>query len=335
MFIATMPIKLKLKTLKQSIMFHIHYKIQNEITQSTDIKILKRVNHSDVLWIDLNNPTGEEKHEIEAFLGTEIQSRAQAEEIESTSRFFETTDAIFANTNFLISQPESFIYDTVSFTLCKDILITLHNSNLRTLTETSKKLQREPQLLPTGFHIMIAILEQRIDLDADMIESVAKEIAHLSKQTSLGKKVNEEQLLYINQMQENTMLIRENIIDKQRVLSSILRSNRFPSDLYQKLNFMIKDINSLINHTDFSFERLEYLQNTLLGLINIEQNKIIKIFTVATVIFAPPTLIASIYGMNFRFMPEFNWEFGYPLALFSMVFLTAVILWYFKKRKWL
>lgn len=316
-------------------MLYTYYKINNEIEQSADIKTLQKINHGDIIWIDLNDPTGEEKREVETFLGTEIQSRAQAEEIESTSRFFETADAIFANTNFLISQPDSFIYDTVSFTLCKDILITLHNSDLRTLTETGRKLQREPQLLTTGFHVMIAILEQRIDLDADMIEGIAKEIAYLSKQTSLGQKINEEQLLHINQMQENTMLIRENIIDKQRVLSSILRSNKFPSDLYQKLNFMIKDINSLINHTDFSFERLEYLQNTLLGLISIEQNKIIKIFTVATVIFAPPTLIASIYGMNFKFMPEFSWAYGYPFALFLMLVLTVLILWYFKKKKWL
>ena len=316
-------------------MFYIYYKIQNEVTQSTNIKILQKLNYGNIVWIDLNDPTGDEKHEVETFMGTEIQSRAQAEEIESTSRFFETEDAIFANTNFLISQPESFIYDTVSFTLCKNILITLHNSDLRTLTETGRRLQRNPQLLPTGFHVMISILEQRIDLDADMIEGVAKEISHLSKQTSLGEKVDEEQLLYINQMQENTMLIRENIIDKQRVLSNILRSNKFPQDLYQKLNFMIKDINSLINHTDFSFERLEYLQNTLLGLINIEQNKIIKIFTVATVIFAPPTLIASIYGMNFKFMPEFDWQLGYPIAIFAMVITTGFILWYFKKKKWM
>ncbi|MDR1552952.1 MAG: magnesium/cobalt transporter CorA [Prevotellaceae bacterium] len=316
-------------------MFYIYYKTQNNIIQSADIQTLQRLDPQDIIWIDLNDPTGDEKREVEMFLETEIQSRAQAEEIESTSRYFETENAIFANTNFLISQPESFIYDTVSFTLCKEILITLHNSDLRTLTETGRKLQRNPQLMPTGFHLMIAILEQRIDLDADMIEGIAKEIAYMSKQTSLGEKVDEEQLLYINQMQENTMLIRENIIDKQRVLSSILRSNKFPHDLYQKLNFMIKDINSLINHTDFSFERLEYLQNTLLGLINIEQNKIIKIFTVATVIFAPPTLIASIYGMNFKAIPEFEWILGYPFAIGLMVTVSLIILWYFRKKKWL
>ena len=131
------------------------------------------------------------------------------------------------------------------------------------------------------------------------------------------------------------MLIRENIIDKQRVISVILKSERFPTDTYPKLSIMIKDVGSLINHTDFSFERLEYLQNTFLGLINIEQNKIIKIFTVASVVFMPPTLIASIYGMNYKFMPELQWEFGYMFALGLMLFSSMLTLFIFKKKNWL
>lgn len=98
---------------------------------------------------------------------------------------------------------------------------------------------------------------------------------------------------------------------------------------------MIKDINSLIDYTTFNFERLDYLQNTFLGLLNIEQNKVIKIFTIMSVIFLPPTLIASIYGMNFRFMPELQWEFGYPFAVFLMVFSALLPLFIFKKKGWL
>lgn len=100
------------------------------------------------------------------------------------------------------------------------------------------------------------------------------------------------------------MLLRENIFDRQRVLSGILRSERFPNDIYPRLQLMIKDVNSLINHADFSFQRLDYIQDAALGLINIEQNEIVKIFSVAAVVFMPATLIASIYGMNFSIMPE-------------------------------
>ena len=141
------------------------------------------------------------------------------------------------------------------------------------------------------------------------------------------------------------MLLRENIFDRQRVLSSILRSERFPNDIYPRLQLMIKDVNSLINHADFSFQRLDYIQDAALGLINIEQNEIVKIFSVAAVIFLPATLIASIYGMNFKVMPELDWQWqisdnfvlpmGYLFAIGLMILCSALTIWYFKYKKWL
>ena len=141
------------------------------------------------------------------------------------------------------------------------------------------------------------------------------------------------------------MLLRENIFDRQRVLSGILRSERFPNDIYPRLQLMIKDVNSLINHADFSFQRLDYIQDTALGLINIEQNEIVKIFSVAAVIFLPATLIASMYGMNFKVMPELDWAvtlangwtipLGYIFAICLMVLCSGLTMWYFRYKKWL
>jgi magnesium transporter len=145
--------------------------------------------------------------------------------------------------------------------------------------------------------------------------------------------VEKETLVYLSQLQENIMIIRENIIDKQRTLSSILKSNLFPSDIQSKVTVMINDVNSLLNHADFGFERLEYLQNTVLGLINVEQNKIIKIFTITSVVFMPPTLIASIYGMNFDIMPETHWKYGYLFSIVLMIFSAAITLYIFKRKK--
>jgi magnesium transporter len=131
------------------------------------------------------------------------------------------------------------------------------------------------------------------------------------------------------------MLMRENIIDKQRVISSMLRSEFISEELQPRLTIIIKDINSLIEHIKFSFDRLDYLQDAFLGYVNIEQNKIIKIFTIVSVIFMPPTLIASIYGMNFAFMPELDTKWGYPIAIFLMALSSLFILYYFRKKKWL
>lgn len=150
-----------------------------------------------------------------------------------------------------------------------------------------------------------------------------------------NKAPNESIILDINKFQQQIMIVREALFDKQRVASSLLRNNKTIRANKDDLRIVLKDINSLIEHTNFNFTRLEYMQNNFLGLINIEQNKVIKLFTVATVVFMPPTLIASIYGMNFRVMPELEWMLGYPFAVFLMLLSSAITLYYFKRKKWL
>jgi len=119
------------------------------------------------------------------------------------------------------------------------------------------------------------------------------------------------------------------------VMSAILKSERFPAKKDERIRIMLKDTGSLLTHTAFSFERLEFLQNTFLGLMNIEQNKIIKMFSVVAVIFMPPTLIASMYGMNFKLLPELEWQFGYPFAILLMMASSGLTLLYFRRKGWL
>lgn len=315
-------------------MIDIFYKSNGQIQVSQSETSFGSLTHADVIWIDLFVPTGEEKRAAEAFLGTTIQSRAQAEEIESSSRFSETEDALFANTNFLIPGPEEYSMIPVSFIITDNILTTLRESPLRSITDIQRRVQAFPKLYPSGYMVFVNILEQRIDLDADMIELMSKEIEQYNRKVSLGEDINEEFLLDINQLQENTMLVRENIVDKQRVVSSILKSNRYPKALQSKLNVMLKDISSLINHTNFSFERLEYLQNTVIGLINLDQNKIMKVFTLVSLLLMPPTLIASFFGMNVRLpLTESGWDWVITLGLMLVSF--AIILLVFRKKKML
>ncbi len=313
-------------------MIEIFYKLKGQIITSQETAALEELGFDDVLWIDLYEPTGEEKRAVETFLETTLQSRAQAEEIESSSRYSETDTSIFINTNFLIPGPDDYDMQAVSFILSEGILVTIRQVPLRTFNDLQRKLIYSYKLYPTGYHILVAILENRTDLDADMIEIMVKEISQFSKRVSLGENVNEDFLLDINQLQENTMLVRENIIDKQRMISAILKSDKFPRDVHAILNVLIKDIGSLINHTNFSFERLEYLQNTVLGLINLEQNKIMRILTFVSLLFLPPTLISGIFGMNVK-LPIFNekWDFMFIVGIMLIsVFLASLI---FRKRK--
>jgi magnesium transporter len=315
-------------------MIQIFYKQDGKILTSGSIEFLDNLGFDDVLWIDLFSPAGEEKRGVEDFLDMTLQSRAQAEEIESSSRYSETETTIFANTNFLIPGPEDYSMEAVSFILCEGIIVSIRNVQLRSFGDIQRKIQLNHKLYPTGYHVLVGILENRIDLDADMIELMAKEIDTYSKKVSTGRNVNEDFLLDINQLQENTMMVRENIVDKQRMISSILKSDKFPRDVYTKLSVINKDIGSLINHTNFSFERLDYLQNTVLGLINLDQNKIMKIFTFVSLLLMPPTLIASIYGMNIN-LPLIGGRWDMALVIFVMLFTIVTTLIIFRKRKML
>ena len=317
-------------------MIEIFYKKDGQMMVSQSEADFAVIPYESVIWIDLFTPTGEEKRSVETFLGTTIQNRAQAEEIEISSRFSETEHAIFANTSFLIPGPDEYLEETVSFILTDDILTTLRECPLKSFTDLQRRMMAFPKMYTSGHLAFLSILEQRIDLDADMVELVSKEVSQYNKKVSLGEDISEEFLIDINQLQDNTMLIRENIIDKQRVISSILKSSRYPKEYQPRLNVLLKDISSLINHTDFGFERLEYLQNTVLGIINLDQNKIMKVFTLVSLLLMPPTLIASFFGMNIRFgwfVSHSGWAWISILLL--MVLSLVIIFWVFKKRKML
>lgn len=281
-------------------MINIFYRLGTEILSVQSETEFANLKDKAVLWIDLLDPTGDEKRATEAFLGTEIQSRAQAEEIESSSRFSESHDSIFANTNYISPEGDELSEDPVSFILTGNTLTTLREIPLRSFTSLQRRMLARPAQFKTGYHLFVAIMDQRVDLDADIIELMSKDTAQFAKRINRQEDINEDFLLDINQLQENTMVVRESVVDKQRLISNILKSERFPSELEPRLTVLLQDISSLINHTNFTFERLEYLQDTVVGLINLEQNNIMKVFTFISVVLMPATLVASFYGMNVK-----------------------------------
>ncbi|HBG40204.1 MAG TPA: magnesium and cobalt transport protein CorA [Porphyromonadaceae bacterium] len=299
------------------------------IRLSRSLDFLKSNPIGSFLWIDLNDVDEEIENELEDFLKIYIQEEEEMIEIEVSSRYIETNDTLVINSNFLLSNFES---DPVSFILKNNILVTVRSQELISFHETVKKISANPKNYPTGADVLVALLETRVEFDADMIENMTQKITHLSNSLNM-QGADRNMLNEIKNLQEKTMMLRENVIDKQRTVSSMLRSDFIPKELQPKLSMIIKDINSLIEHINFSFDRLDYLQDTFLGYVNIEQNNIIKIFTIVSVIFMPPTLIASIYGMNFSFMPELGEKWGYPFAIILMVVSVVIILIYFKKKK--
>jgi len=289
------------------------------------------------IWIDLQNPSRDEIREVEERYKISFPTRQQQEEIETSSRYLADSGAIRINSTFLNIIPQSGKLEEheMSFIITDKILFTLRYFDSRVILETVKKIKQFPTVFSNPAKIFISIIESRIDFDADLIELVSKYIAEISKKINYKSNLDEAMILRINECQELTMSLREALFDKQRVLSSLHRNEDLMVENETRLRVIIKDINSLIEHANFNFTRLEYLQNSFLGLINIEQNKVIKIFTVASLVFMPPTLIASIYGMNFKFMPELGSTWGYPIILGLMLCSSAIPLLFFKKKKWL
>ena len=308
------------------------YHEDNKIKISKSLDILPKIELKNIIWIDLNDVALDVESRLEQFLKIYIQEDEEIEEIEMSSRYIETDDGIVANTNFMM---DNFTLEPVSFILKNGILVSVRDADLRSFNETVKKIFASTRSFPTGYHVLVALLETRVEYDADTIEDTTDLITNLSKTLNTEDDLDEDILIRIKDLQEKVMVIRQTIVDKQRVISSMLKSDVFPAELLPRLSMIIKDINSLFEYTSFGFDRLDYLQDTFLGLVNLQQNKIIKIFTVVSVIFLPPTLIASIYGMNFRVLPELNWAYGYPFSILLMVVFSAAVLWYFRRKKWL
>lgn len=314
-------------------MITIYLKQFNKIVRNADVKLFDELGYDDILWIDLLTPSIKEQKAVENFMEINLQTQQQVEEIESSSKYSETENAIICNSNFFMPYTETFAIEPVSFIIAEGVLVSVRNAEFRTFTEAAKRLQMNYRAYATGYHVLVSILEVRIDYDADLVEALAKNIAALSKEVNISEQIGRETLHASATCRRNTMLIRET--SSTGAVLSASSARRFPNDVYPRLTLMIKDVNSLISHADFSSERLDYLQDTALGLINIEQSNVTKIFTVAALFFMPPTMIASIYGMNFAYIQELHWKYGYPFALGLMVVVSALTYLFFRWKKWL
>ncbi len=288
-----------------------------------------------VMWIDMLRPTRKEVLAIEDMFDIKFPTKQESQEIEISSRYWEENDRIEINSYFLIANETNPYNETVSFILQNKLLFSIRYKELHTFDEFSKRFLSTPKEFKNGFEIFSQILDIRIDADADAIENLSKEVVKLRRHVFTDYTNDDEEILEkISLFEDFNMKIRENLTDKQRILTSLLKSLAF-REQSDDILIMLKDIKSLIEHTDFNFERLAYLQSIFLGMLSIEQNKTVKLFTIVNVVFLPPTLIASIYGMNFKVMPELGWGYGYLFAIILMLISAFTPLYIFKRKGWM
>lgn len=302
---------------------------------------LSELSDSAPVWFDMYQPTADEINEVETRFDIKLPTKHEREEIELSSRYWEDERSILINAYFFVSfffvdQTKGPYNETVTFILQDDILFTVRDTELSTFETIHKMITTHPKGILSGYDIFMQIFDIRIDRDADLLEYAAKESDEIRKKLLLESGVKAaETLRKISTLQEFTLKVRQSVFDKRRILTSIARSPKLSQPHKEEMFIMMKDVNSLVEFITIDMNTLDNLQNLFLAQINIEQNKIIKLFTVASVVLMPPTLIASIYGMNFHFMPELSWVQGYPLSLMMMMVSGAIPLIVFRKKGWL
>jgi len=292
----------------------------------------------EVVWVDLINPTDEERQWINAAYHQELPTAAEVNEIEASARFFEDEDGYHIHSYFLHDFDGARRNITVAFTLRENRLFTLHEEDLLTFRILRMRARRQPGMVSDAVGIMLALFETKVERLADLLEEIYSQLETVS-QGVLGHTAHEMEMNVVvselARQEDSTGKARLSLMDKQRALSFLLRSGLLQSEQAQVAREILRDIDSLTAHTSFLFDKVNFLMDAVMSFVNIEQNQIIKIFSIAAVVFLPPTLVASIYGMNFHYMPELSWPFGYPLAIILMILSGIAPYWYFKRRGWL
>lgn len=300
----------------------------------------------EVIWIDLMQPTEEEEQQIEKQLGIDVPTLEEMQEIEVSSRlYFEGEAAFMTATLPAQTDTDEPLLAPVTFVLAGRRLITVRYHEPRVFHTLPQRASRVSMGCIDGACVLVALLEAQVDRLADVLERVSREIAELSRQVfkppggaPRGNSDYRSTLETIGRKGDLTSNIRECLVSLERMLGFLgqaVQQQKADKELRVRVRTLSRDCQSLTDHSGFMTQKITFLLDALLGLINIEQNSIIKIFSVAAVAFLPPTLIASIYGMNFEFMPELDWMLGYPLALVLMVVSAVVPFFYFKWRRWL
>ncbi|MER8966259.1 magnesium/cobalt transporter CorA [Mesorhizobium sp. M0184] len=304
-------------------------------------------NSDTVVWVDLFNPTKEEETTIETWLGVAVPTREEMEEIEISSRLY-VEDGAYFMTAILPAQTEvnDPLMSPVTFVLAGSRLITVRYHEPKAFKTFPLRAEKVATGCTSGDTILIGLLEAIVDRLADILERAGRDVEAISRDifearsTKVSKRNRDFQELLkgIGRKEDLASSIRDSLISLQRLagfLAHASTQSRMSKDTRARIKTLSRDVLSLADHATFLSQKISFLLDATLGMISIEQNAIIKIFSVAAVIFLPPTLVASIYGMNFDIIPELKWHFGYPFAIGMMVLSAILPFWYFRRRGWL
>lgn len=302
------------------------------------------------VWIDLLNPSHEEERAVQDALRLEIPTREEMQEIESSSRLYREGDALFLTANFLYGvEGGEYGSTAISFVLTGTHLITVRYATPKAFSVFNARAQRMPgTLLASPDAVMLHLFEQVVDRLADILERIGADMDRASQsafRSARSQKVKanrrdadlRDTLITLGQVGEVTTRASETLLGLTRILTFVgaEKATAVRKENQVLIKTLVRDVRSLVEHANFLNSKANFLLDAVLGIINVEQNSIIKTFTVAAVALMPPTLVASIYGMNFESMPELKWDYGYPAAVILMILSAILPVLYFRRKGWL
>jgi magnesium transporter len=291
---------------------------------------------TDALWIDLVDPTEEERLEVQALYRQDLPEVDEVEEIEASARSYEDEYGLHVHSLFLHEVDGRPRNTSVAFTLSDHRLFTVRDREIPVFRLLRMQARRSVGLVEDSVSVIVSLFEIKVDDLADTLEELYQSLEATAQRVLETSEADlEGSIDELARHEDLNGKVRLCLMDTQRALTFLLRRGRLSIEQAERVREILRDIDSLLPHNAFLFEKVNFLMDAAQGFINIEQNQIIKIFSIAAVVFLPPTLVASIYGMNFHFMPEVNWPWGYPLALVLMVASGIAPYLYFKRKGWL
>ena len=312
--------------------------IQHEIDSPSALADLQPV------WVDLEAPSLEEKGWIQSRFGLGIPDDIDDDDLEESARFYEGDNGeLHIRSDFLI-EGDSNTEGTparnvrVAFILYQHVLFSIHAEDLPVFRLLRLRARRILALIEDAKDVLLKLFDADAEYSADALEGIYDKLEAVSARVlkqDVDDRAAGEALSAIAREEDLNGRIRRNVMDTRRAVSFMMRSRMLNAEQFEEARQIMRDIDSLDSHTAFLFDKINFLMDATVGFININQNKIIKIFSVASVALLPPTLIASVYGMNFKFMPELDWQAGYPFALGLMAASVAVPIIYFRRKGWL
>ena len=312
-----------------------------------EIESLEELTKFQPIWVDLESPTLEEKRWIKQHYGLSIPEDVMDEDIEESARFYEEDNGeLHLRSDFLVDDDEEPRSVRVAFIVNQHntelkscgVLFSIHDEDIPVFRLLRMRARRAPGLIDDAKDVLLALFDTDVEYSADTLEGIYDDLKEVSVRVLDGNVSDDyaqSVLADIAWQEDLNGRIRRNMLDTRRAVSFMMRSKMLNAEQFEDARQILRDIESLDSHTQFLFDKINFLMDAMVGFLTINQNKIIKIFSVASVALLPPTLIASVYGMNFRLMPELEWEHGYIYAIGLMIASAVVPMLYFRKRGWL